>query len=109
MPACSKTSHLGGEVRGEDDLVAGHADLFDNVQLGRRRAVHAAAFLLQDTQDGWVGQRLDSVELLKVWKVRTEGGQQVARVVADHLLIVELQWRAVLAGQLLQVILSLVT
>ncbi len=101
---CRQTVVLGRRLIGrEHDVLAGAADALGHHQLRERRAVAAAALLLQDLEDGgrWRGFH---GEVLPVAGIPRKSGFQAAGILADALLIIEVKRCGIARGDVLELL-----
>ena len=101
---CRQAVILGRRLIGrEHDVFAGAADALGHHQLRERRAVAAAAFLLQDLEDGWSGRGLHG-EILPVAGIPRKSGFQAAGILADTLLVIEVKRCGIACGDVLELL-----
>ena len=99
---CRQAVILGRRLIGrEHDVFAGAADALGHHQLRERRAVAAAALLLQDLEDGGRGRGFHG-EILPVAGIPRKSGFQAAGVLADALLIIEVKRCGIARGNVLE-------
>lgn len=101
---CRQAIILGGGLVGrEHDVLAGAADALSHHQLRERRAVAAAALLLQDLEDGGRGRGLHG-EILPVAGIPRKSGFQAAGILADALLVIEVKRCGIARGNVLELL-----
>ena len=101
---CRQTVILGRRLVGrEHDMLAGAADAPGHHQLCERRAVAAAALLLQDFQNGGRGRGLHG-EILPVAGIPRKSGFQAAGILADTLLVIEVKRCGIACGDVLELL-----
>ena len=101
---CRQAVILGrGLVGREHDVLADAADALGHHQLRERRAVAAAALLLQDLEDGG-GRRSLHGEIFPVAGIPRKSGFQAAGILADALRIIEVKRCGIARGDVLKLL-----